>query len=103
MKSSSKKKDEVNLAKGGVEQPALSKVFKTDGEEMRRAWVLDEGFFIEEERGVWVRVSLLRRSVGSGGLQWVDEEEYGGVWELTKEGFMTSFALFLVGGPHKLR
>ncbi|XP_057371202.1 GEL complex subunit OPTI-like [Daphnia carinata] len=29
-------------------------------------------------------------------FQSVDEEEYGGVWELTKEGFMTSFAGFLV-------
>ncbi|XP_060792691.1 uncharacterized protein RAB5IF [Neoarius graeffei] len=29
-------------------------------------------------------------------FQQVDEEEYGGTWELTKEGFMTSFALFLV-------
>ncbi|XP_077293660.1 GEL complex subunit OPTI [Arctopsyche grandis] len=29
-------------------------------------------------------------------FQRVDEEEYGGVWELTKEGFMTSFAGFLV-------
>ncbi|CAI9572681.1 unnamed protein product [Staurois parvus] len=29
-------------------------------------------------------------------FQRVDEEEYGGTWELTKEGFMTSFALFLV-------
>lgn len=28
--------------------------------------------------------------------QKVDEEDYGGPWELTKEGFMTSFALFLV-------
>ena len=28
--------------------------------------------------------------------QRVDEEEYGGIWELLKEGFMTSFALFLV-------
>ncbi|XP_012283170.1 uncharacterized protein C20orf24 homolog [Orussus abietinus] len=28
--------------------------------------------------------------------QQVDEEEYGGAWELTKEGFMTSFAGFLV-------
>ncbi|XP_063245036.1 GEL complex subunit OPTI [Bacillus rossius redtenbacheri] len=28
--------------------------------------------------------------------QSVDEEEYGGAWELTKEGFMTSFAGFLV-------
>ncbi|CAG9763285.1 unnamed protein product [Ceutorhynchus assimilis] len=29
-------------------------------------------------------------------FQCVDEEEYGGPWELTKEGFMTSFAGFLV-------
>ncbi|XP_015588542.1 uncharacterized protein C20orf24 homolog [Cephus cinctus] len=29
-------------------------------------------------------------------FQQVDEEEYGGAWELTKEGFMTSFAGFLV-------
>ncbi|KAG8517822.1 putative protein RAB5IF [Galemys pyrenaicus] len=28
----------------------------------------------------------------------IDEEEYGGTWELTKEGFMTSFALFMVCG-----
>ena len=26
----------------------------------------------------------------------MDEEDYGGVWELTKEGFMTSMASFLV-------
>ncbi|XP_040567177.1 GEL complex subunit OPTI [Lepeophtheirus salmonis] len=30
------------------------------------------------------------------GFQGIDEEEYGGVWELTKEGFATSFAGFLV-------
>ena len=29
-------------------------------------------------------------------FQNVNEEEYGGAWELTKEGFMTSFAGFLV-------
>ncbi|OXU25542.1 uncharacterized protein RAB5IF homolog [Nasonia vitripennis] len=29
-------------------------------------------------------------------FQQVDEEEFGGAWELTKEGFMTSFAGFLV-------
>ncbi|XP_031562013.1 uncharacterized protein RAB5IF homolog [Actinia tenebrosa] len=29
-------------------------------------------------------------------FQKIDEEEYGGAWELTKEGFMTSFAVFLV-------
>lgn len=31
-----------------------------------------------------------------GSFQNVDEDEYGGAWELTKEGFMTSFAGFLV-------
>uniref|UniRef100_A0A6B2EH74 Putative rab5-interacting protein n=1 Tax=Phlebotomus kandelakii TaxID=1109342 RepID=A0A6B2EH74_9DIPT len=29
-------------------------------------------------------------------FQGVEEEAYGGVWELLKEGFMTSFACFLV-------
>jgi len=28
--------------------------------------------------------------------QQIDEEEFGGAWELTKEGFVTSFAGFLV-------
>lgn len=29
-------------------------------------------------------------------FQKVDEDEFGGPWELTKEGFMTSFAVFFV-------
>lgn len=29
-------------------------------------------------------------------FQGIDEEAYGGIWELMKEGFMTSFAGFLV-------
>nr|CAI5849318.1 unnamed protein product [Callosobruchus analis] len=32
----------------------------------------------------------------SSSFQNVDEDEFGGAWELTKEGFMTSFAAFLV-------
>ncbi|XP_054720292.1 GEL complex subunit OPTI-like [Uloborus diversus] len=32
----------------------------------------------------------------STAFQKVDEEEFGGAWELMKEGFMTSFASFLV-------
>ena len=34
--------------------------------------------------------------------QAIDAEEYGGVWELVKEGMMGSFALFLVGAPPPL-
>jgi len=49
-------------------------------------------------------VSLSRFGAINAGLvyiyftvfQKVDEEEYGGPWELTKEGFMASFAGFLV-------
>lgn len=29
-------------------------------------------------------------------FQKIDEEDYGGIWEILKEGFMTSFACFLV-------
>ncbi|XP_077982095.1 GEL complex subunit OPTI-like [Glandiceps talaboti] len=29
-------------------------------------------------------------------FQRVDEDEYGGVWEIIKEGFMSSFAMFMV-------
>ncbi|GAB6031410.1 Uncharacterized protein rab5if [Chamberlinius hualienensis] len=28
--------------------------------------------------------------------QKIDDEEFGGIWEITKEGFMTSFAGFMV-------
>merc|ERR1712002_176828 len=44
--------------------------------------------------------------VYASNYQCVDEEEFGGMWELTKEGFVTSFAGFLVmwiilySGPH---
>ncbi|XP_070575598.1 GEL complex subunit OPTI-like [Ptychodera flava] len=29
-------------------------------------------------------------------FQKIDEDEYGGIWEIIKEGFMSSFAMFLV-------
>uniref|UniRef100_A0A182JK09 Rab5-interacting protein n=1 Tax=Anopheles atroparvus TaxID=41427 RepID=A0A182JK09_ANOAO len=32
----------------------------------------------------------------SNNFQSIDEEAYGGMWEIVKEGFMTSFACFLV-------
>lgn len=35
-------------------------------------------------------------------FQQIDEEEYGGMWELTKEGFMTSFAGFLVSAAESI-
>jgi hypothetical protein len=29
-------------------------------------------------------------------FQQIDEEEYGGIWEVIKEGFMTSLSTFMV-------
>lgn len=35
-------------------------------------------------------------------FQSVEEEEFGGAWELTKEGFLQSFAGFLVSSNYLL-
>ena len=34
-------------------------------------------------------------------FQQIDDEDYGGAFELTKEGFMSSFALFMVSEMSK--
>lgn len=36
-------------------------------------------------------------------FQQIDEEEFGGAWELTKEGFVTSLAGFLVSYYNRYR
>ncbi|TRY79694.1 hypothetical protein TCAL_11005 [Tigriopus californicus] len=54
--------------------------------------------------GVTGAIGLIGFAAGNAGalyaywtlFQGVDEEEYGGAWEMTKEGFMTSLAGFLV-------
>lgn len=56
---------------------------------------------------VWLLSALCRFCLINAGVLYlyfsnylqIDEEEYGGTWELTKEGFMTSFALFMVRTP----
>ncbi|KAA8590967.1 hypothetical protein FQN60_001910 [Etheostoma spectabile] len=84
MTSNLKRKEESQLLNGDVKQPTWSKAFNSTA--------------------VWEeKVSHLFCIINAGVLyvyfssfQQIDEEEYGGTWELTKEGFMTSFALFLV-------
>ena len=41
-------------------------------------------------------VSVVAVYLYSFNYQAVDEDEFGGAWEITKEGFVTSFAGFLV-------
>lgn len=52
------------------------------------------GFIIPHFRFVVVNAAVIYFYVNN--FQTIDEEEYGGMWEITKEGFMTSFAGFLV-------
>ncbi|KAJ8412244.1 hypothetical protein AAFF_G00145110 [Aldrovandia affinis] len=114
MKSSSKRK-EVNLANGGVEQSAWSKAFQSSAVWEEKDEFLDVIYWFRQIIAVVLGaiwgIAPLKGFLGIAifciinagllyvyfsGYQQVDEEEYGGAWELTKEGFMTSFALFLV-------
>ena len=53
---------------------------------------------------IYSALDPFRFLVVSGGLvylycvlyQGIDQEEYGGAWELLKEGMMTAFAMFMV-------
>ncbi|KAG7477927.1 hypothetical protein MATL_G00074730 [Megalops atlanticus] len=115
MKSSSKRKEEVNLANGGVKQSTWSKAFKSNAQWEEKDEFLDVIYWFRQiiavVLGMIWGIAPLKGFLGIAifcivnagllylyfsGFQQVDEEEYGGTWELTKEGFMTSFALFLV-------
>ncbi|XP_078411083.1 GEL complex subunit OPTI [Cetorhinus maximus] len=103
------------LANGGVKVSVWSKVLKSNAAWEDKDEFLDVIYWFRQIiaiiLGVIWGVVPLKGFLGiaifcliNAGLlylyfssfQQVDEEEYGGTWELTKEGFMTSFALFLV-------
>lgn len=58
----------------------------------------------QPHKGIFYSILHYRFVAVNGGLvylycvlyQGVDQEEYGGAWELLKEGMMTAFAMFLV-------
>lgn len=114
--SSGKRKEETPLANGGVKQlPVWSKALKSNSVWDDKDEFLDVIYWLRQIIAIvfgviWGVVPLtgflgiaIFCVLNAGILylyfssfQQVDEEEYGGTWELTKEGFMTSFALFLV-------
>ncbi|XP_028667595.2 uncharacterized protein RAB5IF [Erpetoichthys calabaricus] len=115
MTSNARRKDEVHVANGGVKLTTWSKAFKSSAVWDEKDEFLDVIYWFRQIiaviLGVIWGVSPLKGFLGiaifcviNAGLvylyfssfQQIDEEEYGGTWELTKEGFMTSFALFLV-------
>ncbi|XP_005986807.1 uncharacterized protein RAB5IF [Latimeria chalumnae] len=110
-----KRKEEQQLANGGVKVSTWSKAIKTNSVWEDKDEFLDVIYWFRQILAVilgviWGTVPLkgflgiaIFCLINAGVLylyfssfQQVDEEEYGGTWELTKEGFMTSFALFLV-------
>ncbi|XP_041701100.1 respirasome Complex Assembly Factor 1-like [Coregonus clupeaformis] len=115
MTNGSKRKEEVNLANGGVKQSTWVKVFNSTALWEEKGEFLDVIYWIRQiiavilgviwgvaPLKVFLEVAIFC-VINAGVLymyfssfQQVDEDEYGGMWELTKEGFMTSFALFQV-------
>ncbi|XP_056279805.1 uncharacterized protein RAB5IF [Pseudoliparis swirei] len=115
MTSNLKRKEESAHLNGGVKQPAWSKALSGGAVWEDKDEFLDVIYWLRQIiaiiLGVIWGVAPLKGFlaivifciINAGVLyvyfssfQQVDEEEYGGTWELTKEGFMTSFALFLV-------
>ncbi|XP_077424679.1 GEL complex subunit OPTI [Vanacampus margaritifer] len=115
MTSSLKRKEESHLLNGGVKQSTWSKAFNGNAVWDEKDEFLDVIYWLRQIiaviLGVIWGVAPLKGFLGIAifciinagvlyvyfsSFQQVDEEEYGGTWELTKEGFMTSFALFLV-------
>ncbi|KAI4823684.1 hypothetical protein KUCAC02_012259 [Chaenocephalus aceratus] len=115
MTTNLKRKEESHLQNGGVKQPTWSKVFNSTAVWEEKDEFLDVIYWLRQIiaiiLGVIWGVAPLKGFlaiaifciINAGILyvyfssfQQVDEEEYGGTWELTKEGFMTSFALFMV-------
>uniref|UniRef100_A0A8C5E784 RAB5 interacting factor n=1 Tax=Gouania willdenowi TaxID=441366 RepID=A0A8C5E784_GOUWI len=119
MMSSSKRKEESQLANGGVKQSTWSKALSSNAVWDEKDEFLDVIYWLRQIIAVILGliwgVAPLKGFLGIAifciinagvlyvyfsSFQQIDEEEYGGTWELTKEGFMTSFALFLVHCCH---
>lgn len=113
--SSAKRKEDQAVANGGAKLSPWSKALKNDAAWEDKDEFLDVIYWFRQIiaviLGVIWGVVPLKGFVGIAifcvinagvlylyfsSFQQIDEEEYGGTWELTKEGFMTSFALFLV-------
>ncbi|XP_056644070.1 GEL complex subunit OPTI isoform X2 [Diorhabda sublineata] len=80
---------------------AWSRAFTSNSEWPDKEEFLDVIYWFRQALGIllgiiWGLIALKGFLGLMLNFQNVDEDEYGGAWELTKEGFMTSFAGFLV-------
>ncbi|MBN3279121.1 FA83D protein, partial [Polyodon spathula] len=115
MTNSAKRKEDSHVANGGLKVSPWSKAFIRNATWEDKDEFLDVIYWIRQIiaiiLGVVWGIAPLKGFLGIAifcainagvlylyfsSFQQIDEEEYGGLWELTKEGFMTSFALFLV-------
>ncbi|KPJ02128.1 PREDICTED: uncharacterized protein C20orf24 homolog [Papilio xuthus] len=112
---STKNKTTDVASKGKVTESLWTKAFTSNTEWSDKEEFLDVIYWMRQAIGIvlglcWGLIPLkgfigilLFVAVNAGVIylyvsnyQNVDEEEYGGMWEITKEGFMTAFAGFLV-------
>ncbi|XP_063363492.1 GEL complex subunit OPTI [Cydia amplana] len=112
---SAKNKSSDSANKGKVTESVWRKVFEANAEWPDKEEFLDVIYWMRQAIGIilglcWgllplkgflglllfvlVNAAVIYFYVSN--FQSIDEEEYGGMWEITKEGFMTSFAGFLV-------
>ncbi|XP_030068845.1 GEL complex subunit OPTI isoform X2 [Microcaecilia unicolor] len=97
---SARRKEEHAVSNGAVKASPWSKALRGDSVWEDKDEFLDVIYWFRQiiaiVLGVIWGIVPLKGFVGIAiSFQQIDEEEYGGTWELTKEGFMTSFALFL--------
>uniref|UniRef100_A0A8C6WMI3 RAB5 interacting factor n=1 Tax=Neogobius melanostomus TaxID=47308 RepID=A0A8C6WMI3_9GOBI len=113
MTSSAKRKEDSHLANGGVKQSTWTKALNSSAVWEEKDEFLDVVYWFRQIiaiiLGVIWGIAPLKGFLGIAifciinagvlyvyfsSFQQIDEEEYGGTWELTKEGFMTSFGYF---------
>ncbi|XP_063535285.1 GEL complex subunit OPTI [Cydia strobilella] len=112
---SSKNKSSDSANKGKVTESVWRKVLEANAEWPDKEEFLDVIYWMRQAIGIilglcwgllplkgflglllFVLVNAAVIYFYASNFQNIDEEEYGGLWEITKEGFMTSFAGFLV-------
>ncbi|KAJ2944133.1 hypothetical protein O0L34_g18102 [Tuta absoluta] len=112
---SSKNKASDSAHKGKTSESLWKKAFTSNQEWPDKEEFLDVIYWMRQALGIVLGLCwglmpfkgfvglLLFVAINAGiiylyvnNFQTIDEEEYGGMWEITKEGFMTSFAGFLV-------
>ncbi|XP_014670362.1 PREDICTED: uncharacterized protein C20orf24 homolog [Priapulus caudatus] len=114
-KQDKRKTESAHEISGKLDTSVWVRAFSSNSEWSNKDEFLDVIYWIRQVLGLIIGITwgvvamkgfagIISFSLLNAGLvyiyfnnfQKVEEEEYGGAWEITKEGFMTSFASFMV-------